>query len=205
VLIARREGKVVVPFSRWLFAVVASSAPVLLLSGCSLPGGAPIPGGVPPPPGDPIPAIAVVAPGRPADQLRGWAEQRAPALDIPVTALEAYAYAARVVEIENPGCHLAWTTLAGIGKVESQHGTYRGAGVASNGDVTPPIRGVRLDGTVLPQGADVDRVVSLAPGCTPAVPLDGVATWRCAGGGLLVQVARDTLVLSVAQPLDAGS
>ena len=73
--------------------------------------------------------------------------QRAPALDIPVTALEAYAYAARVAEIENPGCHLAWTTLAGIGKVESQHGTYRGAGVAPNGDVNPPIRGVRLDGT----------------------------------------------------------
>lgn len=63
--------------------------------------------------------------------------------------------------------------------------------------------GVRLDGTVLPSGADVDRVVSLAPGCTPAVPLDGVATWRCAGGGLLVQVARGTLVLSVAQPLEA--
>jgi membrane-bound lytic murein transglycosylase B len=140
------EGRVV-PFPRWLATVVAVSAPVLLVSGCSLPGGAPIPGGVPPPPGDPIPAIAVVAPGRPADQLRGWAEQRAPALDIPVTALEAYAYAARVVEIENPGCHLAWTTLAGIGKVESQHGTYRGADVAPNGDVTPPIRGVRLDGT----------------------------------------------------------
>jgi hypothetical protein len=64
--------------------------------------------------------------------------------------------------------------------------------------------GVRLGGTTLPPGADVDRVVSIAPGCTPAVPLDGVATWRCAGGGLLVQVERDTLVLSVTPPLDAG-
>ena len=47
-----------------------------------------------------------------------------------MTALEAYAYAARVAEVENPNCHLAWTTLAGIGMVESHHGTYRGAAVA---------------------------------------------------------------------------
>ena len=31
--------------------------------------------------------------------------------------------------------------------MESHHGTYRGATIAPNGDVTPPIRGVRLDGT----------------------------------------------------------
>ncbi|MGV7767442.1 hypothetical protein PJM31_29360, partial [Mycobacterium kansasii] len=75
------------------------------------------------------------------------AEQRAPALEMPVIALEAYAYAARVAEVENPKCHIAWTTLAGIGQVESHNGTYRGATIAPNGDVTPPIRGVRLDGT----------------------------------------------------------
>jgi membrane-bound lytic murein transglycosylase B len=79
--------------------------------------------------------------------LHQWAAERAPRLGIPVTALEAYAYAARVAEVENPKCHLAWTTLAGIGMVESHHGTYRGAKIARNGDVTPPIRGVRLDGT----------------------------------------------------------
>ena len=73
------------------------------------------------------PQIDTHAKGRPADQLHEWAAERAPALDIPVTALEAYAYAARVAEVENPDCHLAWTTLAGIGMVESHHGTYRGA------------------------------------------------------------------------------
>lgn len=72
-----------------------------------------------------------------ADQLREWAEKRAAALGIPVIALEAYAYAARVAEVENPKCHLAWTTLAGIGRVESHHGTYRGATIAPNGDVSP--------------------------------------------------------------------
>ena len=50
--------------------------------------------------------------------------------------------------MENPDCHLAWPTLAGIGMVESHHGTYRGARIAPNGDVTPLIRGVRLDGTM---------------------------------------------------------
>jgi membrane-bound lytic murein transglycosylase B len=94
-----------------------------------------------------VPAIDTHAAGRPADQLRDWAAQRAPALGIPIEALEAYAYAARVAEVENPECHLSWTTLAGIGMVESHHGTYRGAEIAANGDVNPPIRGVRLDGT----------------------------------------------------------
>ena len=95
----------------------------------------------------PVPAVDTNAKGRPADQLHDWAAQRAPQLGIPIHALEAYAYAARVAEVENPDCHLAWTTLAGIGMVESHHGTYRGAIIAPNGDVSPPIRGVHLDGT----------------------------------------------------------
>ena len=136
------------PRSRWLnpVAVIGATA-MLLASSCSWQGAVPIPDGVPPPPGDPVPAVDTHAPGRPADQLRGWAEQRAPGLGIPLPALEAYAYAARVAQVENPDCHLAWTTLAGIGMVESHNGTYRGAQVAANGDVDPPIRGVRLDGT----------------------------------------------------------
>ena len=133
---------------RWLRAVAVVGATVLLMaSSCSWQMGIPIPEGVPPPAGDPVPAVDTYAKGRPADQLHEWAAQRAPALGIPVTALEAYAYAARVAEVENPSCHIAWTTLAGIGMVESHHGTYRGATIAPNGDVTPPIRGVRLDGT----------------------------------------------------------
>lgn len=127
-------------------AVIAATA-LLLASSCSWQLGTPIPEGVPPPAGDPVPAIDTYAKGRPADQLHEWAAQRAPALGMPVNALEAYAYAARVAQVENPNCRLAWTTLAGIGMVESHHGTYRGAMIARNGDVTPPIRGVQLDGT----------------------------------------------------------
>jgi membrane-bound lytic murein transglycosylase B len=133
---------------RWLQAVAVVGATALLMaSSCSWQVGTPIPEGVPPPAGASVPAVDTYAKGRPADQLHQWAAERAPALGMPVTALEAYAYAARVAQVENPDCHLAWTTLAGIGMVESHHGTYRGARVAPNGDVRPPIRGVRLDGT----------------------------------------------------------
>jgi membrane-bound lytic murein transglycosylase B len=133
---------------RWLRAVAVIGATALLMaSSCSWQLGIPIPEGVPPPAGDSVPAVDTYAKGRPADQLHEWAAERAAALGIPATALEAYAYAARVAEVENPDCNLKWTTLAGIGMVESHNGTYRGAMIAPNGDVTPPIRGVRLDGS----------------------------------------------------------
>ncbi|BAV40274.1 lytic transglycosylase domain-containing protein [Mycobacterium ulcerans] len=133
---------------RWLrAAAVIGATAMLLASSCTWQLSLFIPEGVPPPPGDPVPPVDTYASGRPADQLWEWAEQRAPALEMPVIALEAYAYAARVAEVENPKCHIAWTTLAGIGQVESHNGTYRGATIAPNGDVRPPIRGVRLDGT----------------------------------------------------------
>ncbi|OBG29963.1 hypothetical protein A5672_02705 [Mycobacterium alsense] len=133
---------------RWLRAgAVIGATAMLLASSCTWQLSLFIPDGIPPPPGDPVPPVDTHLSGRPADQLRGWAAERSTALEIPVIALEAYAYAARVAEVENPKCHIAWTTLAGIGQVESHHGTYRGATLSPNGDVSPPIRGVRLDGT----------------------------------------------------------
>lgn len=133
---------------RWLRAVAVIGATAMLLaSSCTWQLSLFIPEGVPPPAGDPVPPVDTHAVGRPADQLREWAEARAPALEMPVLALEAYAYAARVAEVENPKCHIAWTTLAGIGQVESHNGTYRGATILPNGDVRPPIRGVLLDGS----------------------------------------------------------
>lgn len=134
---------------RWLrVAAVVAAAALLLASSCTWHLGNPIPEGVPPPAGDPVPPVDThQAKGRPADQLFNWAAKRSRALHIPVTALEAYAYAARVAEVENPNCHLSWTTLAGIGQIESHHGRYNHATVNRNGDVHPPIRGVRLDGS----------------------------------------------------------
>ena len=171
---------------RWLQTVAVIGATALLMAAsCSWQLGTRIPEGVPPPAGDPVPKIDTYAAGRPADQLHLWAAERAPALGIPVTALEAYAYAARVAEVENPDCNLAWTTLAGIGQVESHHGTYRGAGVAANGDVSPPIRGVPLDGTggnleILDHGSishDEEDPYARAMGPMQFIP----ETWRLYG------------------------
>ncbi|HEU0191686.1 MAG TPA: lytic murein transglycosylase [Mycobacterium sp.] len=134
---------------RWLQAAgVVGATLVLLASSCSWRPETPLLEGVPPPAGDPVPPVDThLTKGRPADQLHAWAAKRAKALRIPVTALEAYAYAARVAEVENPDCHIAWTTLAGIGQIESHHGTYSHSKLTDNGDVAPPIRGVRLDGS----------------------------------------------------------
>ena len=170
----------------WLRAVAVIGATALLMaSSCSWQLGIPIPEGVPPPAGDPVPQVDTHIKGRPADQLHDWAAERAPTLGIPITALEAYAYAARVAEVENPDCHLGWPTLAGIGMVESHHGTYRGANIAPNGDVTPPIRGVRLDGTmgnleiIDSDGGmlDGDRGLDRAMGPMQFIP----ETWRLYG------------------------
>ena len=133
---------------RWLRAVAVVVVTALLLAfSCSWHTSPGLPQGVPPPPGDPVPPISTHVVGRGADQLADWARERSAELQIPATALEAYAYAARVAEVENPNCHIAWTTLAGIGQVESRHGTHGNAILAPNGDVDPPIRGLRLDGT----------------------------------------------------------
>ena len=67
-------------------------------------------------------------------------------IGIGTTALEAYGYAAAVMAETLPGCGIGWTTLAGIGSVESRHGTYDGSSVDAFGQVAPIIRGIPLDG-----------------------------------------------------------
>ncbi len=62
--------------------------------------------------------------------------------DIPPLLLDHY----RLASLSCPG--LPWTVVAGIGKVESNHGRFGGATMAENGDIAPPILGPVLDGTV---------------------------------------------------------
>jgi len=105
--------------------------------------------------------------------------------DLSYVALQAYRVGARAAGIARPECGIDWTILAGIGRVESRHGTYRGATLTSNGDVRGPIIGIALDGSretaVVPDsdgGAlDGDIVFDRAVGPMQFIP----STWRAFG------------------------
>src|SRR5450759_4999585 len=65
---------------------------------------------------------------------------------IPPVVLGAYQGAVAQLAVTNPGCLLRWTVLAGIGKVESNHGRD-GAGITAAGTILPAILGPVFDGT----------------------------------------------------------
>ena len=67
--------------------------------------------------------------------------------DIPRLFHDAYRKAAATLAKRAPQCRVPWTAIAAIGKVESNHGRYRGSQFALNGDVYPRILGIPLDGT----------------------------------------------------------
>lgn len=64
---------------------------------------------------------------------------------IPATVLDSYLRAVDAQRMENPGCGIGWSLLAGIGKVESGHA--RGGDVTLEGTAIHPIYGPALDGT----------------------------------------------------------
>lgn len=76
-----------------------------------------------------------------------WLDATAEATDIPRRALAAYAGASLRVAQTYPECQLGWNTIAGIGAVETLHGTYRGSSTDQDGNVTPKIFGPSLDGS----------------------------------------------------------
>ncbi|MGH3488095.1 MAG: lytic transglycosylase domain-containing protein [Actinopolymorphaceae bacterium] len=67
-------------------------------------------------------------------------------LGIPAPMLAAYRRAAATLARTDPGCHLTWWVLAGIGKVESNHA--RGGRVDAKGRTNGEILGPRLDGSL---------------------------------------------------------
>jgi len=66
---------------------------------------------------------------------------------IPNAALKAYSRAQQVLAQVDPGCHLPWTLVAAIGRVESNHGRFGGNSLNSQGVAVPGIYGPRLDGS----------------------------------------------------------
>ncbi|RKS05645.1 hypothetical protein DFP74_1249 [Nocardiopsis sp. Huas11] len=76
-----------------------------------------------------------------------WLDEVAESTTIPRRALEGYASAQLVLAQEQPACRLSWPTLAGIGYVETKHGTHGGGELGADGSTTIDIIGIPLDGT----------------------------------------------------------
>jgi membrane-bound lytic murein transglycosylase B len=105
----------------------------------------------------PVPDAAA-APGA-GNQTRvdaDWAAQTAAATGIPVRALVAYAGAAMFKAEQMPSCALSWSTLAGVGMIESHHGTYGGSVLDEGGTAVPGIFGIALDGVTTANVPDSD-------------------------------------------------
>lgn len=109
-----------------------------------------------------------------ANPYEAWAVAMGRRTGIPARALEAYAAADVTLHREMPSCRLNWATLAGIGWVESRHGTLHGARLDRSGVAHPAIVGPALDGTP-PFGRLPD---------TDHGRLDGDPTWDHAVGPL---------------------
>ena len=65
---------------------------------------------------------------------------------LPTAAKQAYQRAAAAMARTDPSCGLTWTLLAGIGRVESDHGRYDGARLGADGVSRPKIIGLQLNG-----------------------------------------------------------
>ena len=107
----------------------------------------PIPQYVAAPAPAPVRAESGVPAGEPLGTPRvddDWLADTADATGLPLPALLAYARA-QLNGVD--GCEVGWTTLAGIGWVESQHGTLGGRTLGSDGRSSTPVLGPALDGS----------------------------------------------------------
>jgi len=103
-------------------------------------------------------------------------------VDFTLVALDAYHRAAASTAAEDPACAVRWWAIAGISRVEGNHGTYGGAALDERGDATKRIIGIQLNGTnntqVVPDSdggeLDGDPAYDRAVGPMQFIP----QTWR---------------------------
>ena len=104
---------------------------------------------------------------------------------IPRAALAAYDQAAQLIAQADDPCHLDWALLAGIGKVESDHGRWGGNALDGTGRTRPGIYGIPLDGASGialirdTDGGSLDRDVVFDRAVGPMQFIPG--TWRTVG------------------------
>jgi membrane-bound lytic murein transglycosylase B len=145
--------------------------------------------------------------------LTQWASQVAAVTTVPARALSAYGNAELAMRASQPTCKISWATLAGIGRIESNHGQYAGAVLGADGRPSKPIIGVPLDGSAGVQAIgdtdggryDGDAGVDRAVGPMQFIP----STWRKwasdgNGDGLGDPQQIDDAALAAARYLCAG-
>jgi len=114
------------------------------------------------------------APGSRDQVDSAWLRHAGARTGIAVPALRAYATAElRAGDGPERGCRIGWTTLAGIGWVESRHGTIGGRSLRADGRSSTPVVGPALD------GAGGFAAVRASPG---ARTWHGDAVWEHAVG-----------------------
>lgn len=79
--------------------------------------------------------------------LATWSREAAARSGVPARALRAYAAAELSQRSADPSCRLSWATLAGVGRVESDHGRLGRADLDADGVARPSIVGLPLDGS----------------------------------------------------------
>lgn len=70
-----------------------------------------------------------------------------PGLDFSFVALDAYYKAAKRMQVEEPTCGIRWQLVAAVSRTEGNHGTFGGATLDAEGNVSKPIIGIALDGS----------------------------------------------------------
>jgi hypothetical protein len=76
-----------------------------------------------------------------------WILETSAKTGISPRALEGYGKAQLQIAAMKPSCRLGWNTLAGIGWIETGHGTTRGSVLLADGRTSELILGPALDGT----------------------------------------------------------
>ncbi len=141
----------------------------------------------------PAPSSAAPSPGPVAAPSvaprpdRAWLDLIARRTGIGATALSAYASADLRMAADQPRCGLSWATLAGLGYVESRHGTIGGRTLGADGRPgLSPIFGVPLTGAgpvALVADTDDGRLDGDTRFDRAVGPLQFVpSTWRRWGG-----------------------